>query len=282
MPIPLILFYDKANLDRSGGLAVAPLLFTWGFFKNSVRHKSFVWRIKAYIPNLDIGQGKSNLKSADEKQREHHLVLAEALKDFQEICEAGGFKTYVGNKLVILKFFIQYIVGDTAGHNDLCCHFQKNAAAPCRDCHCTEEQLSLYDTSNCVPITMKDLRDTNGNQEMLRLMSQRHRVDNAMYRLPFADRLRGIHGCSPWETLHVFDQGLTMYIVESFHDILGEKDAGKIDKATYNAFFRVINQYLNRQSERDFPCRDTLFSEGITPARKDCLYCCGYYHQVPK
>jgi len=125
MPIPLILFYDKANLDRSGGLAVAPLLFTWGFFKNSVHYKSFVWKIKAYIPNLDIGQGKSNLKSADEKQREHHLVLAEALRDFQEICDAGGFKTYVGNKLVILKFSIQYIVGDTAGHNDLCCHFQK-------------------------------------------------------------------------------------------------------------------------------------------------------------
>ena len=43
-----------------------------------------------------------------------------------------------------------------------------------------------------------------------------------------------------------------MHAVESFHDILGDEDAGKIDKATYNAFFRVIHQYLNRQREEDF------------------------------
>ena len=113
--------------------------------------------------------------------------------------------------------------------------------------------MSLFDTSNCVPITMRDVRDTNGNQERLRVMSQRHRVDNAMYRLPFADRLMGVHGCSPWETLHVMDQGLTMYVVESFHDILGEKDAGKTDKATYNAFFSS-NQSVPQQTKRErFP-----------------------------
>ena len=97
--------------------------------------------------------------------------------------------------------------------------------------------MSLFDTSKCNPITMRDIMKTNGNQEMLRTMSQRHRVNNTMYSIPFADRLMGIHSCTLWETLHVVDQGLTMYVVESFHDVLGENDAGKTDKVTYNAFF---------------------------------------------
>ena len=46
-----------------------------------------------------------------------------------------------------------------------------------------------------------------------------------------------MNGFSPWETQHVIEQGLTMYAIEYFHAFLGEKDTGKIDKATYNAFF---------------------------------------------
>ena len=92
MPIPLILFYDKANLDRLGGLAVAHLLFSWFSLTKSLRHKIFLWGVKAYIPNLDIGEGKSNLKSADEIGIEHHLVLAEVLQDFEQIYKGGGFK----------------------------------------------------------------------------------------------------------------------------------------------------------------------------------------------
>jgi len=47
----------------------------------------------------------------------------------------------------------------------------------------------------------------------------------------------------------VFLQGLYKYQVESFHDMIGEKDAEKKDKECYNNHFRSMASYLTRQSE---------------------------------
>ena len=143
MPVPIKIFYDKANLDQKGGLAVAPVLFSLGFLKTEILHQSFSWRILSYIPNLEIGQGRSNTKGADEKQREHHKVLAEALKEFQEVCNSGGFKTVIRGKTVVLKIFISYIIGDTAGHNDMICvcTFKKTQA-------CLVVTISVHKTSS--------------------------------------------------------------------------------------------------------------------------------------
>ena len=151
MPVPLIFFYDKANLDRKGGLAVAPLIFTIGFFKASRRRKSLFWRVLAYVPNLDIGQGRSNSKNATVKQREHHQVLSLIFTELQSICKRGGIKTKIGGRNVILKFFIQFVIGDTAGHNDLCLQFQTNAEKPCRTCHCSKLSLIKFDVEPCKP-----------------------------------------------------------------------------------------------------------------------------------
>ena len=153
-----------------------------------------------------------------------------------------------------------FVIGDTAGHNDLCLQFQSSAEKSSRSCHCTREMLSMFDSTQCHPKTMRDIVDTRGSQELLRQLSQRYRIENAFYNLPMSDRHRGIFGCTPWETLHVFDQGIFMYITEAFHDIFGEKTAGRADKEKFNDFFRVISWYLTRQSERDFPRRSTRFS----------------------
>ena len=260
MPIPLIFFYDKANLDRKGGLAVAPVIFTIGFFKVSKRRKSNFWRMLGYVPNLEIGLGRSDCKDANIKQQEHHQVLSLLFSDLRSICNKGGIKTVIQNRKVILNFFIQFIIGDTAGHNDLCLQFQTNAEQPCRTCHCPQTSLSIFDSSQCIPKTYRDIINTHGNKELLRKLSLRYRVVNSLYTLPLSNRSRGIFGCTPWESLHVFDQGLFGYIMESFHDIFGEKSAGKTDKERFNNFFRVISYYMARQSERDFPRRSTRFS----------------------
>ena len=49
---------------------------------------------------------------------------------------------------MVLKFFIQFIIGDTAGHNDLCLQYQTNAEQPCRTCHCIRDKLSAFDSSH--------------------------------------------------------------------------------------------------------------------------------------
>ena len=232
MPVPLVFFYDKANLDRNGGLALSPLIFTFGFFKSKRRRRSKFWRPLAYVPNLDIGQGRSSSKNAFVKQQEHHQVLAVVFDELQKVSQDGGVKTKIGNRTVVLKFFIQFIIGDTAGHNDLCLQYQTNAEQPCRTCHCTRERLSAFDSNTCFPKSMNDIVMSAGQETVLRGMSLRHGVSNSMYNLPMSDRTRGIFGCTPWETLHVFDQGLIQYVMESFHDIFGEKSSGKKKQRT--------------------------------------------------
>jgi len=167
MPIPIISGYDKANLSRQGDLALAPVIFTYGGISHHYRHQTSSWRCLGYVPNLSVGVSKR--KSADEKQVEHHLCLREIFRDFEDLCKVGGFRTTIRGKKVVLKFFIQYIVGDTAGHNDLTLHFQMNSG--CRCCHCPPDKLSVLDPDTCKPLTMKDIVNTDGNYHKLKAIS---------------------------------------------------------------------------------------------------------------
>ena len=77
---------------------------------------------------------------------------------------------------------------------------------------------------------MKNILDIRGNQVALHSICQRYRVPNAFYRLPFADRMMGVAGACTWETMHAINLVLIEYQIESFHDILGEKNAGAAQK----------------------------------------------------
>ena len=98
---------------------------------------------------------------------------------------------------------------------------------------------------------MQDVADTKGNAVKLVQLGLCPGLVNAFYSLPFADKLRHIFGSTPFDRLHVFLQGLYKYQVESFHDMIGEKDARKKDKECYNNHFRSVASYLTRQSDRD-------------------------------
>ena len=165
----------------------------------------------------------SKSKSANEKQVEHHLCLREIFPDFEDLCKVGGFRTTIRGKKCVLKFFIQYIVGDTAGHNDLTLHFQMNSG--CRCCHYSPDRLLVLEPATCKPLTMKGTGNTNGNYHKLKAISQRHHIPNALYFLPCTGRIMGINGCTPWEILRTINLGLHKYQTESSHGVIGEKDA---------------------------------------------------------
>ena len=88
------------------------------------------------------------------------------------ICQKCAIRTKIKDRVVVQKHFIQFIIGDTAGHNNLCLKFQTSAKQPSRTCHCTREMLSEFDRSNCYAKTERDIIDARGNQEKLRNMSQ--------------------------------------------------------------------------------------------------------------
>ena len=143
MPFGMIIFGDKSHTDLHGSLSTTPITFTATFFNSSVRNNPSCWRPMAYLPNLAHGKAGGG-KSRDKVQDEHNC-LAYALKSLVELSEAGGIRTVVLGKEVIIKPFIHYFIGDTEGHNKWLGHYtgsKPGMARPYRDCHCTFQQLS--------------------------------------------------------------------------------------------------------------------------------------------
>ena len=143
MPFGMIIFGDKSHTDLHGSLSTTPITFTATFFNSLVRNNPSCWRPMAYLPNLAHGKAGGG-KSRDKVQDEHNC-LAYALKSLVELSEAGGIRTVVLGKEVIIKPFIHYFIGDTEGHNKWLGHYtgsKPGMARPYRDCHCTFQQLS--------------------------------------------------------------------------------------------------------------------------------------------
>lgn len=278
MPVPLIFFYDEANLDFWGGLSSAPFLMSLAFFTPFVRARYFAWRVISFVPNLGIGRGRAQTKSAEDKTREHHFILREVLRELREICLAGGLKARVNGREVLLKIWVHYVIGDTKGHNELAGHTNnhKDALHPMRTCLCLNTKLSLLGKSRkCQPITLKNIQTRIENariehphdeikfirsvRQSMSEINQRAVFPLAFDHLPMGNPTRGIHAMTPFESLHVFGQGFYKYIAVSINDYIGKNDTNKVAKEQVNDLFRIISAFLERQSERDFPRRSLRF-----------------------
>jgi hypothetical protein len=301
MAIPLIFFYDEAQLDYYGGIAASPLVFTVAFFTHSARARIQFWRVLSIIPNLKVGRGKSTTMTADEKAEEHQRALKIAFEELQGIFNNGGIKTKIQGRDVVLKIWIQFIIGDTKGHNEQCgqTNTQKDYENP-RCCQCKWDLLSS-DKLQCKTIVMNDIepnlknlrgarkfaqendttvdeivatdwdededpeklywkRTVENSKKRLRALSHRPLEENVFHTMWMANMARGIRGCTNFEGVHVFGQGIYKVIASSFHDSMGKSDkGGATDKTTINTLFATYKRWLDRQSERDFPRTSVRF-----------------------
>lgn len=289
MAIPLIFFFDKANLDFHGGLASSPLIFTIAFFLGSARARIQFWRLLAIIPNLGIGRGKSCTMTADQKEEERHMALKIAFEDLQAIFNKGGIRTKIQGKDVVLKIWIHFIIGDTSGHNELCgqanCTNLGSQNAVCRCCKCSLPELSNDEIPQCEAILMSDiepelhllrnarkkaadeninnLEDIEGvkeSKDRLKALSHRPIESNVFHDMPMGNMARGIRGCTNFEEVHVFGQGIYLYMAQATHDFMGTSSGGGGESKTkINTIFSTLKRSLSRQSERDFPRTSVRF-----------------------
>jgi hypothetical protein len=74
MPLALVIFGDKSDLDLHGTLSTLPLTFTLLCFNQQSRNKSKFWRPLSFIPNLSYGATlpKNSSKPLDSVQDEHN------------------------------------------------------------------------------------------------------------------------------------------------------------------------------------------------------------------
>jgi hypothetical protein len=260
MPIALIVFGDKTHTDLHGTLAVTPLTFTLTCFNRSARNNTAFWRPLAYIPNLSYGKNKADKRKTKDKIQDEHLCLSAALDSVKEIHRKGGFYATVMGRVVKIKVWIHFFIGDTEGNNKFLGHYpgsNKQVCRPYRDCHCNYDDL-MNPNPSCVYTTIDEMREAKrakreNLKEGLALLKSMSRYDikNALTckDLPLSDNERGPWGMTPPELLHASGQGVITYIFESLSYQIGlGMDRDDIDKLHVS-----IYMIIKRQSERDFP-----------------------------
>jgi hypothetical protein len=244
MPLGLVVFGDKSHTDQHGTLSLTPVTFTLTFFNRNVRNNPDSWRPMAYIPNLSHGN-VGGTKSVAKSQSEHYCI-AYALKSLIDLSEAGGIRTVVMGRMVHIKPFIHYFIGDTEGHNKWLGHYNSSkpgVSLPYRDCHCPFENLS-HPNPSCEYTqaieyrrAMRMMSRNDDHQTMAKTYlarQSRHNIKNAMYqaRLPLSDGIYGANRMCPPELLHTLDAGLTIYMLESLQEsISGGQCRNELDQA---------------------------------------------------
>ena len=272
MPIALIVFGDESHFDSKGTLKTMPLMFTLSLFNQRARNDVCLWRPMAYIPNLGYGAPtKEDSKilhtktPATNRLQNEHNCLAAALTPLVEISRRGGIRVTLKSKLVILKVWIHFFVGDTSGNNRWLGHFNSgaNVQRPYRDCKCSIDDMDNPDPT-CIYLTRDDYHQHIALRSTLEAQRDRINLDSSLSKnpiinafmnpeLPLSDVQCGIYGMTPPERLHTTCEGCTKYIFESFLATITKCTEG-------NALIREMEQVhftlhfeWSRNSERDYP-----------------------------
>ena len=269
MPIPIYVFIDETFTDLYGALKVAPVIFTFAFFKQECRNNVDFWRPLGFVPNLGYGKSKADKTSSQEKLQDFHDVLRTIFKSYIDVHHEGGIKTTItdfrgGHKNVTLKSWVHVVIGDTCGNNQLCGHYNTNGinlSRPYRDCKCDGDKMGVADPQ-CEYVSVNEIRQTEADPALCEKNGampsiSKYKINNAFDHIPIADPDAGICLHSPPEGLHVFGNGIYASIFTVVHDVFGIKSSGKTQKEEIEVIHNKVVNDLLRQSERDLPRRSS-------------------------
>ena len=214
---PIILFIDKTHCDTHARLTLEPVSFTLGIFNKSTRRRSISWRSLGYVVNF---RGYNHQDAVEKSTDYHHLlsIMIQSLKDAQSKNGIAWRLPYRGKIFnVVFKIPVLHILGDTLGHDDLCCHLTNgHVNYLCRYCDCPRIGCGIpvsWQNSGFKYTKQSQIERLfeNQDEEYMKHISYRP-VKNAFWGIIFCDHVRGLHGSLPGELLHVFQHGLFQYL----------------------------------------------------------------------
>jgi hypothetical protein len=281
-PLATVWFIDKSHSDLFGSLATTPISFTFAAFNIESRRQSKFWRNIAFIPPLNVGKGtnagkldlqaylhaetrrrkgQKRPKDSVTKLKDLQALLRVAMTSFREACKTGFIIEHKCGTRILYKPFMLLCIGDTAGNNELACHYNSsgNSDIKCLNysCKCCFQDLVKIPTE-CVPITKKDIKIGLANEEYAATISQ-HQVPVEMNRLALADADCGISALMPKENLHVFGAGLYPSVTLVIHDLIGRRGKNAKYKDHLDQLHQRVTIDLRRNSERDMPRSSNRF-----------------------
>ena len=235
---PLGMYNDEINFDRNGKLQLDPWSLCFLRNKQQIRNQPWAWRIFGIVHGIDSTVFKKKLKP-EKKLQIYHKVLEQIMKQIVAIQKEGGIpwklKMRDGSlKEVNLIPYVQFIIGDTKGHDAICGRMgshadgMKEAVRDCdvsyTDCDNINHDCKFRNISEFLSFTTKK----QFNQHSF------HKVVNAMYALEMGDEVHGVFGGTPAEILHVFFMGLIKYQCNHFLDSFSTSGLEIINEAVTN------------------------------------------------
>lgn len=276
--VPICLFIDGTVLSLSGSLSLEPVMMSLMIHNRDTRKNPNAWVPLGYIHDPTSLPGKKFGK-AEEKYNDYHSMLSIVLSDLMELVSdtntgliwhfnnVPGIKGRVTKKLI---FRLAFIIGDTKGHDILCCRMGSHNLTPglCRDCDMLTE-FADNPTTPCNFLKQVDL--ATKSIEELKAMS--------FYRIPYFtfDRLSfgaspyGINSATAIDIIHGLLIGMMDYLYVTFTDQLTGNQLKELSKtvafiATFSS--RAIPGFLHCHH-----FRKGLFVKGMMTAKMKLARC---------
>ena len=258
---PLVVYNDEINFDSQGKLKLDPLQLSFLRLPQYIRNQPFAWRTFGIVHNLESRMFPKKLKSAEKLQVQHN-VLEKLYKMVEILQEEGGipWKLKLKNgshRDVVLKVYIQMIIGDTKGHDQHCGRMGAHSTGmkQCvRDCNVSMDRCDKPD-HRCTFRKVSDFSnlDVEGCNQL-----SFHKIDNCYSRQDMGDEIHGIFGATPGEPLHVLDSGLCPLVSDVVKDDLSSKAYEELEKAVMN-----IVSVVQRQSSAKYMPSIHAFRNGL-------------------
>ena len=136
---------------------------------------------------------------------------------------------------VHLHFKLAYIIGDTKGHNDMCCHYNSMSTSlhrMSRDCNVPQrfaDQASYpcqFVDSNNIFTTIRESMDDVSSRRNVQEARQRcqklsqHLMLPTYHKFLFGGLKSGVFGGTPYELLHLYYSGIMKYQLNALYNLV--------------------------------------------------------------
>lgn len=260
---PLAIYNDEINVDNNGKLKLDPLSVSFLRLRTNVRNQHQAWRTFAMVHNLECNAFESKDLDSTQKIQIHHAILE---KVFRMIEVLQKEKVGIPWKLrmkdgtchdVNLKIYIQFIIGDTKGHDIHCGRMSSHNVQleQCvRDCHVPSLESDLT-SHKCKFRKISDLKDqSKGHRKAQSFLD----VNVCYDKLDLGDHIHGIYGATCGEPLHMLGMGLHPYLVDAFVNHLCADSLRAIEQAIVN----IVPIASKQSTAKNFPSL-SAFRNGI-------------------
>ena len=292
---PIILFIDGTHHDRNGRLQSEPVLCSLGNLPLASRLRSDGWFFLGILPNdsLSSAERKDTSVKAQMKTQSvklYHTSLSVILRELillqqkDKLDHLGTSVNVHGLGEVQLHFELAYVIGDTSGHDLLCCHYKcysKPIKRPIRCCDVKHEELAnphvvckSIDSNKMYDAIRKCIDNISRRRKMGKYREMASMYSQYLHIPVFADISMGttvdnIFGGSPFEVLHALLLGLikkSVTLIFNYTKMDNTKSPPTkskcVNEKELEKRVRYLSQFSKRQSDREMP--RTVFNTGVT------------------